>query len=294
MVFVSSKSAHKLSIMQKPNRAVLFTSALASIVLLAGCVSSDGSSTNSSVESENAGVDSLISVETTELVGLFESAGGDCSNISESSESSLFGGLPTTMCLPEDGSVVTFVSFFDEAERESALSGAVMDDPGLCLGENFAVHFTDESALNGFANVLLCSRPGGDIADPSENDASGQTGDGFTLWSDFELGKCYDSFEFLPVRKAKAVDCSEPHDIEVFFETQHDGADSMALLDFAGENCGGAFSEYIGVSEKDSVFSYASYTPSEDEFAEGNRTVVCALKLPDDSKTSGSAKGSSR
>lgn len=280
--------------MQRLNRAVLFTTAIASSLLLIGCTSPEGSTSDSSAESGNSGVEGQTPVSANDLVGLFQSAGGDCSELLENSESSLFGGLPTNICLPTDGSVVTFVSFFDETEKEFAISSALRDDPGLCLGENFAVHFTDESLLDGFAGALSCSRPSGESVDDSENDASGKTEDGFTLWSDFELGKCYDSLEFLPVRKARAVDCSEPHDIEVFFATQHDGPDSRAQYDFASENCGGAFSSYLGVSEIDSVFAYASYTPSDDEFAEGNRSVVCALKMPDDSLTSGSAKGSSR
>jgi hypothetical protein len=195
------------------------------------------------------------------------------------------------MCLPADGSVVTFVSFFDETEREFAISSAVMDDPGLCLGENFAVHFTDESLLDGFADPLSCSRPGGESANNSGNDASGNTEGGFTLWSDFELGRCYDSFEFLPVRKARAVDCSEPHDIEVFFATVHDGEDRVAISDFTYKECSDAYTAFSGGSRAGSGFGYAMYEPNEDEFAAGIRAVACAIKMADDSKKSGSAKG---
>jgi hypothetical protein len=283
-----------LSVMKIRNRAVLFTSALASALLLIGCTSPNGSISDSTVDSDNSGLEAQTSVTANELVGLFESAGGDCSELLENSESSLFGGLPTTMCLPADGSVVTFVSFFDETEMEFAISSAVMDDPGLCLGETFAVHFTEESLLDDFADALSCSGPGGESANNSGNDASGKTEGGFTLWSDFELGKCYDSFEFLPDRKAKAVECSEPHEVEVFFATEFDGANVKALGDFAWEKCQGAFSDYVGVSEVDSVFAFALYYPNEDEFAAGVRAVSCAIKMPDDSPTSGSAKGSSR
>ena len=123
---------------------------------------------------------------------------------------------------------------------------------------------------------------------------AGCGGDVFTL----EVGTCYDDIDETAISSVPEVDCSDPHDNEVFAVFDYTGSDtfpgSEAMNDAAQQLCVDAFEEYVGLRYEESAFEVYPITPNEGGWNSGDREIICALYNPDLSKLIGSMQGAAR
>lgn len=94
------------------------------------------------------------------------------------------------------------------------------------------------------------------------------------------------------------VDCRSPHAYEVFHlvevpssDGEYPGDDAVGLLSLA--ICTGSrFEDYVGTSYESSRYYITSIDPGAENWARGDREVVCLLNLGDLGEMTGSARGS--
>ena len=124
----------------------------------------------------------------------------------------------------------------------------------------------------------------------------------FTL----EVGTCFDDEG--PVGESTApeeissvpeVDCSEPHDNEVFAVIEYTATDdypgTAQMTDIATDLCIEQFDEYVGIPYLESELAVFPITPTEDGWNRLNdREIICALYNLDFSKLTGSMEGAAR
>jgi len=83
-----------------------------------------------------------------------------------------------------------------------------------------------------------------------------------------------------------AIDCSEPHDAEIFASTEmpdgpYPGIDALRVA--ADDYCLPRFEEFVGVSYLDSELDAYPLLPSEDTWnSAGDREILCVLVAPED------------
>ncbi|MFP5358961.1 MAG: septum formation family protein [Actinomycetes bacterium] len=87
------------------------------------------------------------------------------------------------------------------------------------------------------------------------------------------------------------VDCSEPHDGEVYYveELTELTADTMTEGD---ETCFAQFEAYVGVPWEESAYYFSSMTPSQRSWDLGDRQLACILVGEEGEQITGSLKGS--
>ncbi len=101
----------------------------------------------------------------------------------------------------------------------------------------------------------------------------------------FELsvGDCFDDTADISggeVSDVPIVDCSEPHDNEVFHTFEVDDGEypgDDVLVAEAQERCVPAFEDYVGIDYASSRLDVFPITPTEGSWDGGDREVVCAL-----------------
>jgi hypothetical protein len=150
-------------------------------------------------------------------------------------------------------------------------------------------------ALAAFGAVLL--RSGADETPPADatpalpTPTSGSVIGAFTI----ELGDCLilpsaDQFE-----EVRRLECTEPHDGEVFFVEEHPGSEFPSDDDFSTyveEQCLPSFADYTGSAYDDQdVLDVGWFTPTQGSWDNGDREVVCYLTPVDGSRTSQSYRG---
>lgn len=113
------------------------------------------------------------------------------------------------------------------------------------------------------------------------------------------VGTCFDDQDDGQISSVPEVDCSDPHDNEVFAlidyaETDsYPGADQMSEI--ANELCIADFEAYVGLDYPTSALAVFPIYPTEESWNEDNgREIICALYNADLSKLSGSMEGASR
>jgi hypothetical protein len=115
---------------------------------------------------------------------------------------------------------------------------------------------------------------------------------------DLETGDCFLAPEGEQASEVSVVPCDATHIYEAFHVFDHEaGPDEPypgdeELLNYADGQCRGPFEDYVGIDYDDSIYWITSVSPSEDTWADGDREIVCALKLGQDGEeTTGSAEG---
>lgn len=97
------------------------------------------------------------------------------------------------------------------------------------------------------------------------------------------------------VTRIEIVDCSEPHDSEVFARTTATGAafpGAEALEDALVEFCrGDAFTDFVGIPFMDSRFGTRGYFPTAESWANGDRELLCTLVDESGERLTGSVAG---
>ncbi len=115
----------------------------------------------------------------------------------------------------------------------------------------------------------------------------------------FELsvGDCFDDdLTFSEeVSDVDLVDCSEPHDNEVYAvhtmtETSYPGLEATG--EFADEWCVGEFEDFVGVAYDISELDIGWLAPTDESWSGGDREIICFLYRLDLEKVSGTLEGS--
>ena len=116
-------------------------------------------------------------------------------------------------------------------------------------------------------------------------------GNVFTL----EVGTCFDDVDEAQISSVPEVDCSEPHDNEVFAVFDYTASDSFpgaeTMNQAAHELCVAEFEAYVGLSYVESELNVFPITPTDGSWDTGDREIICALYNLDFSKLTGSWRG---
>jgi hypothetical protein len=130
---------------------------------------------------------------------------------------------------------------------------------------------------------LLDSLTGGGIPE-GESDV-------FTL----KIGDCLNDLSAPDeVTTIPVVDCSEPHDSEVFALTDTTVAEfpgDQALFDELSTFCqGDVYTDFVGIPYADSMYGTSGYVPTVESWGNGDRELLCTIGDPN-GQTTGSLAG---
>ena len=124
-------------------------------------------------------------------------------------------------------------------------------------------------------------------------------GDDASSVFDLGVGDCFDDQDLGSevINEVPIVECSEPHDNEVYFEysmTEASYPGREGALNAADERCFDQFAGYVGIDYFESELEIFSIVPTQESWDDGDRTVLCALYALDFSKLTGSMRGAAR
>lgn len=94
------------------------------------------------------------------------------------------------------------------------------------------------------------------------------------------------------------VDCSSPHQNEVFAQIEYEAAadatypGNPVLTDMADKYCIDAFEGFVGISYVLSIWEMTVEVPNLDTWINGDRNLSCILYAPEGAKLTGSKKAS--
>ncbi len=82
-----------------------------------------------------------------------------------------------------------------------------------------------------------------------------------------------------PVSSLQRIDCSVPHQYEIFHISQFQPLTAEynrdAINDFASRECAAAFEQTVGIAFEDSRFTFILLNPTEESWAEQDRSTLC-------------------
>ena len=111
------------------------------------------------------------------------------------------------------------------------------------------------------------------------------------------VGACFDDpDDSTVVTEIKPVACTEPHRREVVFVGDFSPATSTYpsdedFFDFETDRCLSAFQEYTGIDFTfDEDYGMSSYKPTDEEWADGERRIICYAYRLDDAQMTRSIK----
>lgn len=121
-------------------------------------------------------------------------------------------------------------------------------------------------------------------------------GGGGTGTTDLRVGECFIGDGGWNRATTDIVPCDEPHQRQIagLFTWPGSGTaypGEAALDDFATANCFDAFAAFVGISYDESIWYMSTWTPTAQTWASGDRIVLCALELEDESLFTGSKQG---
>ena len=99
------------------------------------------------------------------------------------------------------------------------------------------------------------------------------------------------------VQQTVVTGCAQPHDGEVFLSFTMPGATFpgyFTIGDAQQDECGSAFTDYVGVSWEQSKYTFDFDGPTEQTWASGDHQIVCTIKDPSGGKLTGSVKGTAQ
>ena len=164
--------------------------------------------------------------------------------------------------------------------------------------------FTARVAAPVFLIVALAGISGCGILDetpePAVRDESGEItesseADVFSL----KVGDCLNETsteETAEVTSVPTVPCSDPHDSEAYAATDMPEGDypgDQAVIDASDTFCYDQFATFVGLSYDESALDLASFFPTPESWAEGDREIMCFISSPDGQVT-GTLAGAAR
>jgi hypothetical protein len=113
-----------------------------------------------------------------------------------------------------------------------------------------------------------------------------------------EVGTCFDDTDETEVSSVPVVECSEPHDNEVFAVFDYTATDvfpgGTEMNAAAHDLCVAEFEAYVGLGYLESELNVFPITPTQGSWDDGDREIVCALYNLDLAKLTGSMQGAAR
>ena len=124
------------------------------------------------------------------------------------------------------------------------------------------------------------------------------SGGRFVHSTELQVGDCYnyDDSE-TQVSNVEVVDCSAPHQYEVYSNyqiTQSTFPDESTMKSEQYTACHDTFETYVGVPYDQSQYDVGTLTPTENSWAQGDHTITCSLMTKDGSLITGSLKGAAK
>ena len=99
------------------------------------------------------------------------------------------------------------------------------------------------------------------------------------------------------IGNVEVVDCSAPHQYEVYSNyqiTQSTFPDESTMKSEQYAACHDTFETYVGVPYDQSQYDVGTLTPTENSWAQGDRTITCTITTDDGSRITGSLKGAAK
>ena len=125
--------------------------------------------------------------------------------------------------------------------------------------------------------------------------------------TDLQVGDCYNEPDAASattnddskrqVGSVEVVDCEVPHQHEVYNNykiTLSTFPDSSTMQSQIQTACYSSFEDYVGKSYDESQYEASTLTPTENSWAQGDRTITCTITTSDGSLITGSLKGAAR
>lgn len=115
---------------------------------------------------------------------------------------------------------------------------------------------------------------------------------------DLAVGTCFNNTEAAlgatELVEVPVVDCSEPHDNEVYAafdmtEAEFPGPEATDQIAF--DECVDRFDTFVGTAWENSELDFTYLYPSAASWNQGDREIVCAIHRPDGERTTGSLEG---
>jgi hypothetical protein len=135
--------------------------------------------------------------------------------------------------------------------------------------------------------AVACSGGGGDGED------EGLPTEPFTLG--VEVGGCFDRPASPDVTAVPTVDCSAPHDFQLYASAELEGDGFPGDEEVATQAltlCNEQFSPYVGVSPDQSGLVVVPVPPTAEQWEDGVRTVDCTVTIRSPDRLEGSVEGS--
>lgn len=113
--------------------------------------------------------------------------------------------------------------------------------------------------------------------------------------ADIKVGDCLNDANVGDVvNEVPLVDCSEPHDSEVFFvgelpDGPYPGDDESSAA--ADALCAQPFIDFVGLPYEESAYDYTWYSPTAQSWESGNRAVRCVAIADSQEKLVGTIAG---
>ena len=140
---------------------------------------------------------------------------------------------------------------------------------------------------------------GGFIFNASRSDSGEITKSGDLAASDLRVGDCFDlkDPEAEEVGDVTAIPCTSEHEYEMFFSgTMPEGPfpDDKGFVDWLDTNCVPAFGSYVGLAYEESELDIFWLQPTGEAWADGDRSIQCAVYHPRIHRLTESLKGSAQ
>ncbi len=112
---------------------------------------------------------------------------------------------------------------------------------------------------------------------------------------ELEVGQCFnDPDDFEVVSNVEMLDCSEPHDNEVYYlydMTQDDFPGAAAVQDLVQIECIAKFDSYVGSEYLTSSLDIGAFFPTNETWDQDDREVICFLYDREFNQLTGPAQG---
>lgn len=112
-----------------------------------------------------------------------------------------------------------------------------------------------------------------------------------------KVGDCLNEPDSEEFETVGAIPCSQPHDYQVFhvFTVTGRSYPSDARWDELSDPCyAGKYTEFVGVSYDDSELDAFPFTPTDEAWSNGDRTIQCIIGEEDPTPVTGSLRGARR
>ncbi|MFD0994568.1 hypothetical protein HNR16_000163 [Pseudoclavibacter chungangensis] len=145
-------------------------------------------------------------------------------------------------------------------------------------------------SLSGCSILSDLTSGGGPDRDEDGAVAATEEADVFSL----KVGDCLNEASGSMISDVEFVPCGEPHDWEVYAETEVEGSELPADIDTQAENyCVPQFESFVGLDYNSSALEVTWFVPSEQSWSSGDKLITCIVLDPA-GQTTGSLAGAAR